>query len=222
MAQQGSHQPVFEDFSQLKLLFSDPVQHDYEAIRPIVLFADNVATRSEQIGMDRSTVGDKAHRFVQHGMLGLVDQRAAHSGRRFHTFPDPVARYILFIKNLYSPIHHREIARSVERKFGYKTNHHTVKRYLDRHPIPVQLPLEWIEFHAFEDAYHARWTVVRMYYEGWHMRRWPVCRRRCSELCWSVTRMHEDPTLRLHHRAYPFTFYTVRSPSTGRTSTSVL
>ena len=28
--------------------------------------------------------------------------------------------------------------------------------------------LTWTVFHEFEDAYRARWTVVRMYYEGWH------------------------------------------------------
>jgi transposase len=58
--------------------------------------------------------------------------------------------------------------RIVERKYGYKTNHHTVKRFLARYAIPVQLPLAWTVFHEFEDAYRARWTVVRMYYEGWH------------------------------------------------------
>jgi len=67
----------------------------------------------------------------------------------------------------YPPIHDREIARIVERKYGYKTTHHTVKRFLTRHPIPVQLPLPVTTFHQFEDAYRARWTVVRMFYEGW-------------------------------------------------------
>ncbi len=44
----------------------------------------------------------------------------------------------------------------------------TVKHFLERHPIPVQLPLPWTTFHQFEDAYQARWAVVRLYYEGWH------------------------------------------------------
>jgi putative transposase len=33
--------------------------------------------------------------------------------------------------------------------------------------MPVQLPLAWTTYHEFEDAYRARWTVVRMFYEGW-------------------------------------------------------
>jgi transposase len=60
-----------------------------------------------------------------------------------------------------------EIVRIIARKFGYQTNHHTVKRFLERHPMPVQLPLAWTTYHEFEDAYRARWTVVRMFYEGW-------------------------------------------------------
>jgi len=157
------------EFQQLKLLFTDPIQHDYEVIRPVVLFAELIAVRSEQTSLDRSTVGEKARRFLQNGMLGLLDQRATKSGRKMHAFPDPVARYILYLKQLYPPIHHREIVRIVARKFGYTTNHHTVKRFLEQHAIPVQLPLEWTLFHEFEDAYRARWTVVRMYYEGWHL-----------------------------------------------------
>jgi hypothetical protein len=48
---------------------------------------------------------------------------------------------MLYLKQLYPPIHLREIARIVKRKFGYQTNHHTIKQFLARHPLPVQLPL---------------------------------------------------------------------------------
>jgi putative transposase len=158
------------DFQQLSLLFTDPIQHDYEVIRPIMLEAETVTARSQQTGMERTVVGDKARRFVQHGMLGLVDQRPSRAGRKAAHFPDPVARHLLYLKHLYPPIHDRELARIVERKFGYHTNHHTIRHFLQRHPIPVQLPLQWTLFHEFEDAYRARWTVVRLHYEGWHVR----------------------------------------------------
>src|SRR5438876_402835 len=130
---------LVDDFHQLKLLFIDPIQHDYEVIRPVVLFSETITARSEQIGLDRSTVGDKARRFVQQGMLGLVDARTTNTGRKPHAFPEPVARYILYLKQLYPPIHDREIVRILQRKFGYHTNHHTVKRFLERYSIPVQL-----------------------------------------------------------------------------------
>jgi hypothetical protein len=62
-------------------------------------------------------------------------------------------------------------------KFDYKTNHHTVKSFLDRYPIPVQPKLDFTDFHSFEDAYQALWTVVRMYYRGWHKRSIAGCLR---------------------------------------------
>ncbi|MBS1252145.1 MAG: hypothetical protein MAG451_01181 [Anaerolineales bacterium] len=128
-----------EEFHQLKLKFIDPIQHDYEVVRPIVLLSETVAERSRQTDIERTVVGEKARRFVQEGMLGLVDQRTDQAGRKGHEYPEVVASYILYLKQIYPPIHYREIVRIVERKFGYKTNHHTVKSFLERYPIPVQL-----------------------------------------------------------------------------------
>jgi len=87
----------------------------------------SIAERSRQTGIERTIVGDKARRFAIEGMLGLVDQRTEHAGRKGHVYPEAVAAYMLYVKQLYPPIHDREIVRIVARKFGYKTNHHTVK-----------------------------------------------------------------------------------------------
>jgi transposase InsO family protein len=160
--------PALEDFAQLQLHFVDDIQYDYEVIRPIMLFADTVAERSRQTGVERTVVGEKARRFVSQGMRGLVDQRAGKAGRKGQEFPEAVAAHILYVKQRYPPIHYREIVRIVQRKFGYKTNHHTVKHFLERYPLPVQLELHLPAFGEFADAYEARWTVVRMWYEGWN------------------------------------------------------
>lgn len=157
-----------EEFAQLRLKFIDPIQHEYEVIRPIVLFSETIVERSRQTGVERTRVGSQARRFVQQGMLGLVDQRAGQAGRKEHEYPEAVAVHILYLKQLYPPLHYREIVRIVERKFGYKTNHVTVKNFLQHHPIPVQLELNFTNFHDFEDAYQARWMVVRMHAEGWN------------------------------------------------------
>jgi transposase InsO family protein len=157
-----------EDFAQYQLQCIDPIQYDYEVIRPIVLFAETIAERSRQTGLERTTIGDKARRFIQDGMLGLVDHRAGHAGRKGHRYPEAVAAYLLYVKHLYPPIHDRELVRIVQRKFGCKTNHHTVKHFLARHASPVQLALPLLAFGEFADAYHARWTVVRMWAEGWN------------------------------------------------------
>ena len=160
--------PSSAKFSQLRLKFTDPIQHDYEVIRPIVLFSESIAERSRQTEIERTVVGEKAKRFVQQGMLGLVDQRGGKAGRKGIEYPKPVAQYIIYLKQLYPPIHYREIVRIIERKFGYKTNHHSVKVFLKRYPILVQLEFKWVTFYDFEDAYQARWKVVQMYAQGWN------------------------------------------------------
>jgi putative transposase len=157
-----------EEFEHIRRQFIDPIQHDYEVIRPIVLFAETAAERSRQTGVERTVVGDKARRFVLEGMLGLTDRRAEAAGRKGRSYPEAIASYIVYLKQLYPPIHLREIARIVQRKFGYKTNHHTLKRFLEPYNTPIQLELGLTTFSTFADAYQARWTVVRMAYEGWN------------------------------------------------------
>ena len=49
-----------EEFEQIRRHFVDPIQHDYEVIRPIVLFGDPAAERSRQTGVERTVVGDKS------------------------------------------------------------------------------------------------------------------------------------------------------------------
>ena len=130
-----------EPFSQLQLRFTDPIQYDYEAIRPVVLYADTIAQRSRETEMPRSTMNEKARRFVTGGMLGLIDQRTQVDKSSSGPYPEPVANYILYLKQLYPSIHNREIVRIIERKYECKTSHPTVKRFLDRYPIPVQMEL---------------------------------------------------------------------------------
>ena len=48
---------------------------------------------------------------------------------------------------------------------------YTIKRFA----LPVQLELNLLAFAEFADAYQARWTVVRMWYEGWNKQRIAGC-----------------------------------------------
>ena len=95
-----------EDFGQLRLKFTDPIQHEYEIIRPIVPFDKTISERSRQTDTERTRVGEKAKRFVQQGMFGLVDQRTNKAGRKPHEYPEAVAVHILNLKQLYPPIHY--------------------------------------------------------------------------------------------------------------------
>ena len=152
-------------FSQLQLHFTDPIQYDYEAIRPVILFAESIAQRSRETEMPRSTMNEKARRFVTDGMLGLVDQRTQINKKRSAPYPDPIARLILYLKQLYPPIHYREIVRIIGRKFGYKTNHHTLKKFLVRHPMPLQMALELRPFHSFSVS-KLRFAILRKVSRG--------------------------------------------------------
>jgi putative transposase len=157
-----------EEFAQIRRHFVDPIQHDYEVIRPIVLFGDTAAERSRQTGVERTVVGDKARRFVLDGMEGLRDRRMQARDPQDPVYPEAIAGYIVYLKQLYPPIHLREIERIVLRKFGYKTNHHTLKRFVAPYATPIQLELDLTPFSSYADAYQARWRVVRMAAEGWN------------------------------------------------------
>jgi transposase InsO family protein len=157
-----------DDFARIRTEFIDPFQHDCEAIRPVVLFGETAAERSRQTGIDRTTIADKAKRFVTGGMLGLADGRTQPTPSVGAIYPDGIAAYIIYLKQRYPPIHLREIERILWRKFAYKTNHHTLKRFLEPYETPLQLELDLTTFSSFDDAYEARWTVVRMAQEGWN------------------------------------------------------
>src|SRR5215470_3258336 len=164
-----------DEFFQIREQCIDPLQHDYEIIRPIVLFAETAAERSRQTGIERTVIRDKARRFALEGIEDLRDRRTEPQKPQASVYPDAIARYILYMKQLYPPIHLRELERLVYRKFGYKTNHHTLKRFLAPYATPHQLELALPTFATFADAYQARWTVVRMAAEGWNKRSIAAC-----------------------------------------------
>ncbi|MCP4257923.1 MAG: hypothetical protein GY774_10405, partial [Planctomycetes bacterium] len=87
----------------LRLKFTDPIQQDYEVIRPVVLFSETITERSRQNGLERRRVGEKAQRFVQQGMLGLVDQRSGAGPEQEQEYPEGVAAHIIYLKQLYPP-----------------------------------------------------------------------------------------------------------------------
>jgi len=157
-----------EDFDRIRMECIDPLQYAYELIRPIVLFGESAAERSRQTGVDRTVIGEKARRFVTDGMSALADGRTQPATGEGPTYPDAIAGYILYLKQRYPPIHLREIERILARKFGYHTNHHTLKRFLRPYETPLQLELDLTTFSSFGDGYEARWTVVRMAKEGWN------------------------------------------------------
>ena len=111
-----------EEFADIRQHFvsPDPIQHDYEVIRPIVLFAETAAERSRQTGVERTVVGDKAQALCPRRlrMDGLRDRPTEAKGPRAHGYPDAIAEYILYLKQLYPPIHLREIVADCATEVG--------------------------------------------------------------------------------------------------------
>lgn len=118
-----------EEFKQMRRQFVDPLPHDYEVIRPIVLCGETAAERSRHTGMERTTVGDKARRLILDGMAGLRDRRPEARGPQEPGYPEALAGYSISWKQLYPPIPLREIERILLRQCGYQTNHHTLQRF---------------------------------------------------------------------------------------------
>ena len=104
-----------EDFDQIRMECIDPLQYAYELIRPLLLFGETAAERGRQTGVDRSVIGEKARRFVTDGMNALGDGRSQPAVGDGPTYPEAIAGYILYLKQLYPPIHLREIERILAR-----------------------------------------------------------------------------------------------------------
>jgi hypothetical protein len=59
----------------LVLRFTDPGQHGYDVIRGVLLAGETIAGQSAATGYDRATISENARRFLEGGMLSLVDRR---------------------------------------------------------------------------------------------------------------------------------------------------
>ena len=117
-------------------------------------------------GPGTDTIGDKARRFVHEGMLGLVDQRAGSRPQR-PSLPE-ASRRIHALRE--QPIPHRcprtRAHRAAEIRLQNQSPHRQSLSGPPCEPGPAQMPL--LAFAEFADAYHARWTVVRLWAEGWN------------------------------------------------------
>src|SRR5712692_3936529 len=60
------------EWSQIRPLLKDPIQIQYEILRPIVLFGLNPKERSVETGVSKTTLYFKANLFDQAGMASLL------------------------------------------------------------------------------------------------------------------------------------------------------
>ena len=157
-----------EDFAQYKLQFVDYIQHDYEVIRPIVLFAETIAERSRQTGIERTSVGDKARRFVMEGMLRAGGSSRGAGGPEGPCLSRGRGRLHALCETTLSAYPRPRSGPDPPAEIWLYTNHHTVHRFSSAMPCQSNWSYQMPVFAAFAEAYQARWTVVRMWYEGWN------------------------------------------------------
>jgi hypothetical protein len=75
-----------DDWQQLELRFTDPVQRVYELIRPFVLFDDSVPARAAATATPERTLYRHLERFSTDGMFGLQPHE-----RPTHTLPHSIS-----------------------------------------------------------------------------------------------------------------------------------
>jgi len=158
-----------EQFSQLQLVFSDPVQERYEVARPLLLGQPLMATeRAIQTQKHPQTVRHYVRRFQAAGMAGLFDDEP-DVVPRCGLVSEAVRHEVIRLKTLYPPLHLREIANIIYATIGARIDHKTVGRILQRHPIAVQPRLPLPKFGDYKEPYEARVEVIKLYYRGWNI-----------------------------------------------------
>lgn len=100
-----------EDVEPIRRPFIDPLHPDDAVIRPLVLHGETAAERRRQTGLERTPGADKARRLILEGRAGLQDRRPQSKDPQEPVYPEAMAGDIVYLKQLYPPIHLREIER---------------------------------------------------------------------------------------------------------------
>jgi putative transposase len=163
MARRPQRVPT-DDWQQLELAFTDPVQRTYELIRPVVLFGLSPAERATQTGAAERTLYRHVERFTTGGMAKLFPTPPVPSPSRL---PDDVRVFIAEAKAEYPPLHLRELQTMCFVRFGRRPSRQTIKRVLAEttpsRPRTRRYPL----FHDMEpDA--RRVAIIRLHADGWN------------------------------------------------------
>jgi transposase len=151
-----------DDWQQLELRFTDPVQRVYELIRPVVLFDDSVPTRAAATATPERTLYRHIERFTTDGMLGLQLQE-----RPSHTLPHYLLQLIMELKAEHPPLRVHEIQTICYVRTGRRPHANTVKHVLTTTPLPFRTTRRFAPYHHMADPVERRRTVVRLHVEGW-------------------------------------------------------
>jgi len=115
--------PATDEWDDLQLRFTWPEQHQYELIRPVVLFGLTAADRGDQTGVAARTIARRADRFATEGFAALVDQAPPQR------LSDDIRRALCELKAAYPAFGLRELAAICAVRFDRHLSHHTRPRH---------------------------------------------------------------------------------------------
>ncbi len=144
-----------------------PEQETYELIRPIVLFGDTPAERTEQTGAAERTLYRKADRFDQEGMMSLFASEQAPKPETSRSIPTPMRQAIVDLKAEYSDFTPNELVTIGYVQFGRRLSRHTVQRILAEGPPPLRTTRRYPPYAEMTDPAERRLAVIRLHAEGW-------------------------------------------------------
>jgi putative transposase len=150
-----------DDWDQL--LCAWPEQVAYEEIRPLVLFGSSVAERAEETGSAERTLYRKTSRFKGEGMESLFASETA--GRR--KLPPSICRLIVDLNAEYPSFSLGEIAKICYVRFGRMPSRHTVKKVLEKEPVPLRIIRRYPPYHEIPEVRERRLAVLALHSEGW-------------------------------------------------------
>lgn len=162
MPRRHAPRAVTDDWQQLELRFTDPIQRVYELIRPIVLFGDSAPDRAKVTTIPERTVYRHLARFTAHGMLGLQP----HTGPT-HTLPHYLRQLIVTLKAEHPPLRVHEIQTICYVRTGRRPHAKTIKQVLTTTPLPFRAARRFPPYHQIADAAERRRSIVRLHADGW-------------------------------------------------------
>ncbi|MBA2679588.1 MAG: helix-turn-helix domain-containing protein [Ktedonobacteraceae bacterium] len=157
------------DWSQIRPLLKDPIQIQYEILRPIVLFGISPQERAAETGISKSSLYAKANLFDQAGMASLLPPipppEIPKQDKR--TLPPPIRQAIIDAKAEHPGLSLHEIARMCYVQFNRKPSPHTIQLVLANGPSPSRTTRRFPRFDEIDDPAERRRVIIRLHADGW-------------------------------------------------------
>ncbi|MDP9224006.1 MAG: helix-turn-helix domain-containing protein [Actinomycetota bacterium] len=155
-----------DEWTQLRLLVTEPAQETYELIRPVVLFGCSAVQRAQETGVAARTIARKALDFATSGMASLFPAPPSLSPR---ALPDEIRQAIRTLKAEHPAFRPNELATICFVRFGRRPSFHTVEKILADGPIPPVPARRFPPSTDVADPIQRRLAMIHLHAEGWNI-----------------------------------------------------